>query len=400
MRLSLFPPHAARKNPPISRTLPFGSPPDRGILGKIRDVHLPFLLILLALVSIGFLMLYSVGERDGEPWLSKQMTRFVFSLMIFFIAALCSPRTWIALAYPLYFGGILLLFGVFFFGATGQGAQRWLDLGFARIQPSEPMKIALVLALARYFHCLSFDDIGNIPKLLFPALLILFPALLIINQPDLGTGLLIILIGGVMLFMAGLHIRYFAGVWLATLAAMPFLWSTLHDYQKERVFSFLNPEGDALAAGYHIIQSKIALGAGGLWGHGFMQGTQSHLHFLPESQTDFIFTVLGEEFGLFGTLIVLSLYASLFFLTTRIALRARNHFGRLLALGVGLIIFFHVTINIAMIMGLLPVVGIPLPLISYGGSSMIALMLGLGLIMSVHIHQQAELSRTPATTFW
>jgi rod shape determining protein RodA len=289
--------------------------------------------------------------------------------------------------------GLVLLVIVDFVGIIGMGAQRWIDLGVINLQPSEVMKIALVLALARYFHGLGADDLGRPWKLLVPTLMIVIPVGLVIKQPDLGTAMMLLVGGAAVLFAAGVRLWMFAVVILGGLAVVPVAWEFLHDYQRRRILTFLDPESDPLGSGYHILQSKIALGSGGLFGKGFMQGTQSHLNFLPEKQTDFIFTMLAEEFGLIGSFGMLTLYALILGYCFGIALTARNQFGRLLAIGITTTFFLYVFINMAMVMGLLPVVGVPLPLVSYGGTAIVSLMLGFGLVMSVHVHRRVTIGR-------
>jgi rod shape determining protein RodA len=278
-------------------------------------------------------------------------------------------------------------------GAIGMGAQRWIDLGLIQLQPSELMKVALMLALARYFHGLTIEEIGRPLRLIVPALFILMPAVLVLKQPDLGTALMLLMCGGAMFFLAGVRLWKFALVVAAAGGALPLVWGHMRDYQKNRIYTFLDPENDPLGSGYHILQSKIALGSGGLFGKGFLLGTQSHLNFLPEKQTDFIFTMLAEELGLVGGLILLGLYTLVFVYGFAIALRSRTHFGRLLGLGITINFFLYVFINTAMVMGLIPVVGVPLPLISYGGTAMLTVMFGFGLLMSVYIHRDVRVSR-------
>jgi rod shape determining protein RodA len=278
-------------------------------------------------------------------------------------------------------------------GSIGMGAQRWLDLGVTQIQPSEIMKIALVLALARWFHGASIEDVGRIPFLLVPLILVGLPVALVLKQPDLGTALMLLMCGGAMFFLAGVRLWKFALVIAGAGGALPLIWGHMRDYQKNRIYTFLDPENDPLGSGYHILQSKIALGSGGLFGKGFLLGTQSHLNFLPEKQTDFIFTMLAEELGLVGGLILLGLYTLVFVYGFAIALRSRNHFGGLLGLGITINFFLYVFINTAMVMGLIPVVGVPLPLISYGGTAMLTVMFGFGLLMSVYIHRDVRVSR-------
>jgi rod shape determining protein RodA len=257
------------------------------------------------------------------------------------------------------------------------------------------MKISLVLALARYFHGLTLEEIRRLVplRLIAPVLMIVAPAVLVLKQPDLGTAMKLMLCGGALLFLVGVRVWKFAIVIAVVGAAMPIAWNHLHDYQKNRVYTFLNPENDPLGTGYHILQSKIALGSGGMFGKGFLQGTQSHLSFLPEKHTDFIFTTFAEEMGLVGGLVLLSLYTLVFVYGYAIALRSRNHFGRLVALGITVNFFLYVFINTAMVMGLIPVVGVPLPLISYGGTAMLTVMFGFGLLMSVYIHRDTRIGR-------
>jgi len=273
------------------------------------------------------------------------------------------------------------------------GAQRWIDLGVIQLQPSELMKIALVLALARYFSMLTVEEIGRPVRLIVPTLFILLPAALVMKQPDLGTAMMLVLSGGAIFFLAGVRWWKFVLVLVAGGGAAPFAWHFLRDYQKNRILNFLNPENDPLGAGYHSLQSKIAIGSGGLFGKGFMMGSQSHLSFLPERQTDMIYTMLAEEFGLVGCVVVLGLYLLVFIYGFAIAARSRSHFGRLLALGLTVNVFLYVFINTGMVMGLLPIVGVPLPLISYGGTSMLTVMFGFGLMMSVYVHRDLRLGR-------
>jgi rod shape determining protein RodA len=289
---------------------------------------------------------------------------------------------------------LILLLGVEFAGVIRGGAKRWVELGFIRIQPSELMKIALVLALARYFHRLNIEDISNPVTLIAPLALVGIPFALVLRQPDLGTALLILMGGGAVFFAAGVRLWKFALVVAVGATAVPVGWTFLHSYQKDRILTFLTPERDPLGAGYHIMQSKIALGSGGMFGRGFMEGTQSHLNFLPEKQTDFIFTMLAEEFGLAGGLGLLGLYTLLCLYGVAIALRSSNHFGRLVAIGVTFTFFLFVFINIAMVMGLLPVVGLPLPLISYGGTAMLTVMAGFGLVICVYVHRDVRMGRS------
>jgi rod shape determining protein RodA len=369
------------------------SGPRQSIAVKLLAVNWGLLLLLCCIAGIGFAMLYSAANGHWQPWASKQMIRFVVAVMVMLAVAAVNLRFWLRWAYSIYGCTFLLLVAVELRGAVGMGAQRWIDLGIIQLQPSEMMKIALVLVLARYFSALTPEEIGRPTRLAAPALLVLLPAALVMKQPDLGTAMMLVLTGGAIFFLVGVRWWKFALVLAAGGAAVPILWRFLKDYQKARIASFLNPESDPLGAGYHSLQSKIAIGSGGLFGKGFLMGSQSHLSFLPERQTDFIFTMLAEEFGLVGGLVLLGLYTLIFVYGFAIAFRSRSHFGRLLALGVTVNFFLYVFINTAMVMGLIPVVGVPLPLISYGGTSMLTVMYGFGLMMCVYVHRDARIGR-------
>jgi rod shape determining protein RodA len=366
---------------------------------KLVEFNWGFLLLLLLIASMGFAMLYSVAEGDFSPWALRQAARFAVGVAIMISVAMVDLRLWMRLAYPLYGFALAMLIAVEVIGFVGMGAQRWLNLGFVSVQPSEIMKVTLILALARYFHGLTLDEASRLRNLLIPLGLVGAPVMLVVMQPDLGTAILLTATGAVILFSAGLRWRYFIMAGVGVLAAIPVVWSRLHDYQRNRVLTFLDPERDPLGAGYHILQSKIALGSGGIFGKGFMEGTQSQLNFLPEKHTDFIFTMLGEELGLVGGLVLLALYFVVLMFSLNVALQCRNQFGRLVAIGVSMTFFFYVFINTSMVMGLLPVVGVPLPLVSYGGTAMLSLMFAFGLLMSVHIHRNLEISRGPSA-FW
>jgi rod shape determining protein RodA len=363
------------------------------VMSRLTEVNWLFVLLILAVAAIGIAVLYSAGGGSFDPWASRQISRFALAVAIMFAAALVDLRFWLRHAYTVYAIGILMLVAVEAMGIEAKGAERWLYIGFMRVQPSEIMKIALVLALARYFHKTAAEDVRRISRLI-PALgIIAVPALLVLKQPDLGTAGMLLLAGAGMLFIAGVRMRWFVLVGAAGLGVLPVLWNHLRDYQKARVLTFLDPERDPLGAGYHILQSKIALGSGGIWGKGFLQGSQSHLSFIPEKQTDFIFSIFAEEFGMIGAIVLLTLYGLILVYGFAIALRSRNQFGRLLALGITLTFFLYVFINMAMVMGLIPVVGVPLPLISYGGTAMLTLMFGFGLLISVYIHRDARIGR-------
>ncbi|WP_370152088.1 rod shape-determining protein RodA [Ferrovibrio sp.] len=360
---------------------------------KLREVNWGLVLLITAIAGIGFATLYSAGGGSIDPWADRQMLRFAVGACIMVAIAVTDIRLWMRLSYLVYAVGLVMLVAVELFGRIGMGAQRWLDLGLFHVQPSEIMKIALILSLARYFHGLSYDEVGRIRWLVVPLLMALLPVGLVIKQPDLGTAMLLLAGAGAVFFFAGVRWWKFALVILGGLAVLPVAWNFLHDYQKKRVLTFMNPEADPLGSGYHILQSKIALGSGGFTGKGFLQGSQSHLSFLPEKQTDFIFTMLAEEHGLIGALVLLALYILLIAYGYMIALRARSQFGRLVAGGVTTLMFLYVFINVAMVSGLVPVVGVPLPLVSYGGTAMMTLLVGMGLLIGVYVHRDVEIPR-------
>ena len=360
---------------------------------KIWQVNWPLVLLIIGVASIGFAMLFSAANGNLSPWALRQMIVFGAGLGLMFVIALIDIRFWMRFAYIFYGLTLAMLIGVEFVGVERGGAKRWIDLEVFQLQPSEFMKVALVLALARYFHRLNIEDIARPHFLIMPLLLVAAPVAFIQRQPDLGTALFLLISGGAMFFLAGVRIWKFVVVLVAGVIAVPVIWSLLQGYQQIRILTFLSPDRDPLGAGYHILQSKIALGSGGLFGRGFMQGTQSHLSFLPERQTDFIFTMLAEEFGLAGGIGLLGLYALLILYGFSIALRSQNQFGRLLAMGVTATFFLYAFINIAMVMGIVPVVGLPLPLISFGGTAMISVLAGFGLLISVSIHRDVRVGR-------
>jgi len=369
------------------------SRPQQTMSVKLLNVNWPLVALITIIAAVGFGMLYSAGNGSWQPWASRQVVRFAVAALVMLAVAVVDIRLWLRVAYGFYAVTMVLLIAVEVRGAIGMGAQRWIDLGVIQIQPSEFMKIALVMVLARYFTGLPSEDIGKPLKLIVPALLVLVPAALVLKQPDLGTATMLVLSGAAMFFLAGVRLWTFGVVLAAAGAIVPFAWHHLRDYQKNRILTFLNPESDPLGAGYHSLQAKIAVGSGGIFGKGYLSGTQAHLSFLPERQTDFIFTILGEEFGLIGGLLLLALYAVVFIYGYAIAFRSRSHFGRLLAFGITTNLFLYVFINIAMVIGLLPVVGVPLPLISYGGTSMLTVMFGFGLLISVYVHRDVRFGR-------
>jgi rod shape determining protein RodA len=367
--------------------------PEQSLAVKLVNVNWLLVALVTAIACVGFAMLYSAANGSWQPWAERQLLRYAVAALLMLAVAVVDIRLWLRAAYTFYALTFLLLIAVQVRGAIGMGAQRWIDLGLIQLQPSEFMKIALIMALARYFNSLTPEEVGQPTKLIVPALLVLVPALLVLKQPDLGTAMMLALGGAAMFFLAGVRWWKFALVLSGAAAAGPIAWRFLRDYQKNRIYTFLDPESDPLGAGYHSLQSKIAIGSGGTFGKGFLEGTQSHLNFLPERQTDFIFTMLAEEFGLAGGLGLLALYSLVFVYGYAIAFRSRSHFGKLLAFGITTNIFLYVFINTAMVIGLIPVVGVPLPLISYGGTSMLTVMFGFGLLMSVYVHRDTRIGR-------
>jgi len=361
-----------------------------GILQKLWLIPWIFVLLLCAVAAVGYVALYSAGSGNPDLYATKHALRFGFCLVMMLCIGFVDIR-FIARAAPVaYLVGVGLLVMVALHGEVGKGAQRWIDLGPLQLQPSELMKIILALTLAAWFHRASWERVGNPFFLVVPTILVLIPVGLIFKQPNLGTSLITAMLGGAMFWAAGVRWWKFAAIIAAAVAAVPIVYENLREYQRARITTFLDPESDPLGAGYNIIQSKIALGSGGLWGKGFLQGTQGHLNFLPEKQTDFIFTMIAEEFGLvgaMGTLTLLMLVVAFCFL---VALRCKHQFGRLLAIGLGTNYFLYIFVNVAMVTGSIPVGGVPLPLISHGGSAMLTTMLGFGLLISAWVHRDAE----------
>ncbi|ASP20837.1 rod shape-determining protein RodA [Antarctobacter heliothermus] len=364
---------------------------------KILHLNWPLVVLLAAVAGVGFLMLYSVAGGSFSPWAEPQIKRFGLGLALMFIVAMVPIYFWRNMALIAYVGSLGLLVMVEFFGAVGMGAQRWIDLGFMRLQPSEVMKIAMVMLLAAYYDRLPLSRTSRPLWVLVPILIILLPTGLVLTQPDLGTAILLMTAGGLMMFLAGVHWLYFAtvlgaacgGIW-AVFKSRGTEWQLLEDYQFRRIDTFLDPSSDPLGAGYHITQAKIAMGSGGWTGRGFMQGTQSRLNFLPEKHTDFIFNTLAEEFGFIGGVSLLALYVLILLFCIVAAIQNRDRFSSLLILGVGLTFFLYFAVNMSMVMGLAPVVGVPLPMVSYGGSAMLVLMLAFGMVQSAHIHRPRQ----------
>ena len=361
---------------------------------KVLNLNWFLIAVVCVTAALGMLVLYSLADGATDTWVRRQAIRFGIGFALMLVVALTDLRVWLRAAYGLYFVALLAL-GIVEVAGTGFGATRWIDVGVVTVQPSELMKVTLILALARYFHERTLEEARGLRHLVIPGLLIAAPAALVLRQPDLGTAALLLLGGVSVLILAGVRKRVFAVSLALVVAAIPLGWQFLRDYQRERLLTFLDPDRDPLGTGYHILQSKIALGAGGVFGRGFREGTQSHLNFLPEMQTDFIFTTLAEEFGLIGGLILILLYIIILIYGFSVGLRSRNHFGRLLAMGVSMTFFLYVFINISMVTGILPVVGVPLPLISYGGTAMVTLLIGFGLMMSVYVHRDMKIPRRP-----
>ena len=361
---------------------------------KIFFMNWGLVLLLVAAASIGFLMLYSVAGGQWDPWASAQIKRFGLGLALMFVVAMIPIWFWRNVSVVAYIGSLILLIIVAYFGSVGMGAQRWIDLGFMRLQPSEVCKITLVMVLAAYYDWLPAERVSNPIWVIFPIILILIPVGMVVTQPDLGTSLLLLFGGGAMMFLAGVHWAYFASVIalgaggiVAIFQSRGQTWQLLNDYQYRRIDTFLDPASDPLGAGYHITQSKIALGSGGWAGRGLMQGTQTRLNFLPEKHTDFIFTTLAEELGFIGGMSLLVIYLLILAFCWISVAQNKDRFSTLLIMGVGVTFFLFFAVNMSMVMGLAPVVGVPLPLVSYGGSAMLVLMGAFGLVQSAHVHR-------------
>jgi rod shape determining protein RodA len=361
---------------------------------KILYLNWPLIVLITAVASVGFLMLYSIAGGRLDIWARPQMERFGVGMVLMFIVAMIPIWFWRSMAGVAYLVAFVLLLLVEFFGAVGMGAQRWIDLGFIRLQPSEMMKFTLVMLLAAYYDWLDPKRVSRPLYVLIPALMIVAPTVLVLMQPNLGTSLMLLLAGATVMFVAGVSLWYFAAVFSLGIGAIAGVfmtrgtpWQFLHDYQYRRIDTFLDPAADPLGAGYNIIQAKIALGSGGWSGKGFMQGTQSRLNFLPEKHTDFIFTTLAEEFGFVGAFSLLGLYALIIGFCLVAAWQNRDRFSSLLIIGVAANFFFYIAVNLSMVMGMAPVVGVPLPLLSYGGSAMMVLLVGFGLVQSAHVHR-------------
>ena len=357
-------------------------------IDKLKAVDY-FLIIIVAIIgSLSVFSIYSTESGNFSFYTKNHLTRFLVFFSMFLILSFIRVSAWYRQAYIFYILGILLLLFVMFFGISASGSKRWINLFIMNLQPSELMKIAVIVCFARYYHRIQSSDIQSYKYLLQPIILLLIPCYLVITQPDLGTAILIAGSGLAIIWLAGLNLKYFVYSGLILLVSLPFVVSILKPYQKSRILTFFNPERDPLGAGYQIIQSKIAVGSGGFLGKGFLQGTQSYLEFLPEKHTDFIFTLFSEEFGFVGSIILIFLYALLIYRIIRIGFLSRSFFAKLYCFGFASALFLYIFVNIAMVLGLLPIVGAPLPIMSYGGSSMLSIMLGLSIVMSCKIYSR------------
>ena len=361
---------------------------------KDKILSLDYILVI-SILLLGITSMFAMYSTDGGEFkyhTNSHILRFFIFFGMFFVVSFISIRFWHETSYFFYVGVFILLLGVKYFGLTSSGSKRWLDLYFMNLQPSELMKIGLILFLAKYYHRTSIENLNRVRYLFLPVVVLIAPIILVATQPDLGTALLIAAGGLTVAWLAGVRVKFFAISGLAFLALLPIAISFLKPYQKSRILTFLNPERDPLGAGYQIIQSKIAIGSGGLFGKGFLQGSQSYLDYLPEKHTDFIFTLFSEEFGFFGSLFILFLYAIIVWRIIKIGNITRSNFGKLFCYGFGTAFFIYVVVNMMMVLGLLPIVGSPLPIMSYGGSSMMAIMLGLGIVMSCKVYKDTPVN--------
>lgn len=370
------------------------------ITAKLWRINWGIILVAGAIAGIGCAALYSVAGGSFQPWAERHALRFLIAVALTLAIAMVRVQVWLKAAYPLYALALVLLALVPVAGVEALGARRWLGVGGLSFQPSELMKLTLVAALARYYQWLPINRTSHPLWVVIPLVMIAVPVALTLKQPDLGTSVLFAVTGLSLMFLAGVSAFYFIAGAAGAVAALPVIFANLHDYQRRRIETFLNPDLDPLGAGYHIAQSKIAIGSGGVSGKGFLLGTQSQLDFVPEKHTDFIVTILGEEWGFAGLALLLGLFALLMVLILAMAWTCQNRFGRLLIAGCAVTLFVYVLINVAMVTGLVPVVGVPLPLVSYGGTSMMTLMIGLGLAMSAHVHGHEGIRRTDVGRFW
>ena len=351
--------------------------------------------LVFSVLTLGIVSMFAMYSTDGGEFkyhTESHIIRFFVFFLMFFILSFVQIRFWHNTSYLIYFVFLILLIGVKYFGLTSSGSQRWLNFYFMNLQPSELMKIGLILFLAKYYHRIPIESVNRLKFLFLPIFVLIFPVLLVVMQPDLGTSILIAAGGLVVAWLAGVRVKFFAYSVLVFIALLPIAISFLKPYQKSRILTFLNPEKDPLGAGYQIIQSKIAIGSGGLFGKGFLNGSQSYLDYLPEKHTDFIFTLFSEEFGFAGSIFILLLYALIVSRIVRIGNMTRSNFGKLYCYSFATAFFIYVVVNMGMVLGLLPIVGSPLPIMSYGGSSMMAIMLGLGIAMSCKIYKDTPVN--------
>ena len=365
---------------------------DSLLLEKLKKFPYSLLLMISLLAFTGFFMMYSAASGSVYPWAIRQFAVFCVSLPLMFLIAIMDLRFFYKISYMCYILAILLLVAVIISGYKAMGATRWIKLGFFNLQPSEFMKIVLVMTLARYFHNLNYKQIRSVKYLILPAGLSLLPFLLIVKQPDLGTALTTIMLAGAIFFVVGVSIWVFVAVGGAFIASIPLLWHFMHDYQKQRVMTFFEPSTDVLGSGYNINQSMIAIGSGGMSGKGFLNGSQVQLDFLPEKQTDFVFTMFAEEAGFIGCFVMISIYLLITIFGLQVAVNTKSQFGRVLAFGITALFFMHFFINVAMVSGIIPVVGSPLPLMSYGGTIMVSSMVSFGLLANVYIHNRCSIN--------
>ena len=363
-----------------------------GIKDKILSLDYILVISILVLGIISMFAMYSTDGGEFKYHTNSHILRFFVFYGMFFIISFISIRFWHETSYLIYIGIFILLLGVKYFGLTSSGSKRWLDLYFMNLQPSELMKIGLILFLAKYYHRISIENINQLRFLFLPIVALIAPLILVATQPDLGTALLIAAGGLTVAWLAGVRVKFFAFSGLVFIALLPIAISFLKPYQKSRILTFLNPERDPLGAGYQIIQSKIAIGSGGLFGKGFLQGSQSYLDYLPEKHTDFIFTLFSEEFGFFGSIFILLIYALIVWRIVKIGNVTRSNFGKLYCYSFATAFFIYVVVNMMMVLGLLPIVGSPLPIMSYGGSSMMAIMMGLGIVMSCKVYKDTPVN--------
>ena len=361
-------------------------------LDKLKSIDYFLILLIIAIGSISIFAIYSTEGGEFSFYTKNHIIRLSVFFGLFLVLSFVRVSTWYKNAYLFYVFGLILLFIVLFFGVSASGATRWLDLYFINLQPSELMKIAVIICFARYYHRIQSSNIQSYKYLVQPIILLIIPCYLVIQQPDLGTSILIAGSGIAIIWLAGINIKYFVYSGLLLLVSLPFAISILKPYQKSRILTFFNPDRDPLGAGYQIIQSKIAIGSGGFFGKGFLKGTQSYLEFLPEKHTDFIFTLFSEEFGFFGSVFLLLIYSIIIFRIIKIGAGSRSYFAKLFCYSFGASLFVYIVINMSMVLGLVPIVGSPLPIMSYGGSSMLATMIGFGIVMSAKIHSEQAIA--------